>query len=78
MKNSQEEIVRKFDLLLPKQSFLKPGVLIETGLFGSTTAIHNALERGDLVYIKQGRHRLIERQSVLEWLMKAVEGGMES
>jgi len=78
LKKPQEEIVKKFDRLLPNQPLLKPGALVEVGLFGSPTAVQHALKRGDFLYIVQGRHKLISRESVLEWLEKAVERGVRS
>jgi excisionase family DNA binding protein len=40
----------------------------------SRAFLYNAMERGDLVYVKVGRRRLIPKRALLEFLARGLRG----
>lgn len=70
---SAKKLIQCFEEKLSKDDFVRPGHLVEIGLFGSQTSVINACRKGILPYLRVSSHRiLIPRQSVLEHIKKSV------
>lgn len=77
--NTKTDIIQKIESLLPTEEFIKPSDLLRVGLFRSSTAIRNAIDRGEFTFIKVSRNRLIHRESIIKWLRnKERFGGLDN
>lgn len=72
---SQEKILRKFEALLGDNDFISPSRLVSAGIYGSHTALRNAMLNGDLPSVRVSAHRtLIPRDAVLDLLKSRIRG----
>lgn len=77
---SVSKLIQEFERRLGDSDFVSPSLLVQIGVFGSLTAMHNALRKGLIPHIRISRNRvLIPRQSVVDHLYaSAVEANSVS
>lgn len=72
---TKEIILEKLSKKLGDEDFILPSKLVEAGIFGSSTACRNALQKGVIPSLKITKNRiLIPRQAVLDHINRCYQG----
>jgi len=72
---NQESIIDKFAEKLDGKDFVQANALVKAGVFGSSTAVRNALKKGTFPSLRVSSHRtLIPTAAVIEYLRNSLQG----